>query len=287
MMLRETLRQGIHLCVAHAPAASKVRRVGASKVKTRERVKERLAWVVYFLRLASVAMAAGGVTAALVWFNPREKLENFTSKTINEVQVEGSFLLLSKSETTAMIAGLVSGTFIDLDIASLKEKLEQNPWIDVVTVAREWPDKLIVRVAEQQPIARWGEKGFINMRADIIEVEKTTKIQSLPYLNGDDRFAKEVMQQYLRMSKLLQSHDLALSSVSLDATLAWDITLNEDMKVRLGRDRILQKLQYLVNAKNSVLKNDFTKVKAIDMRYPSGFAVAWKETEQTYTAAGG
>lgn len=243
-------------------------------------------WIKYSGKLAVVGCAAAIITAALVWFNPKQKLQSFSGKPIKAVQLEGRFEYLNKQETSELVAGMISGTFIHLDIGALKENLESSPWIDSVIVTREWPDKLVVRVVEQQPIAQWGKKGFLNMRGDIIEVEKATKIQALPSLNGEDRFAKEIMQQYLQMNKLLQPKGLNLVSVTLDTTQAWQIVLNESIVVKLGRDRVLQKLLSLATAKNSVLKEDFDKVKAIDMRYPSGFAVAWKGDQQLVEAQG-
>lgn len=236
------------------------------------------------MRLSVVALAAGVITAGIVWFDPEEKLAKFSRKPINSVQLEGSFRYLDKEASSNMVAGLLQGSFLDLDIEALKLKLEENPWIDSVSISRSWPDKLIVRIKEQQPIAQWGNKAFLNMRGDIIEVANSAKIRTLPQLIGRDDHAKEIMQQYLSMSRILTSHDMGLTSVTLDDTLAWTISLREDIQVKLGRKRVLQKLQNLVVAKNKILRDGFFQAKAIDMRYPSGFAVAWKD-EKKYVAA--
>ncbi len=268
-------------------AQPKTRKSGASvkayrrDKKTDVRVSEVLK---YALKLAAVAAAAAVITAGLIWFDPKEKLQQLSGKPIDEVKLEGSFQFLSKDEARVLVASLVQGTFIDLDIAKLKQQLEQNPWIDSVIISREWPDKLIVRVVEQHPIAQWGKKGFLNMRGDIIEVEKTAKIHTLPFLNGEDHYAKEIMQQYLQMNKLLTPHDLNLSSVMLDKTKAWRVELSDGVVIKLGRERILQKLQALAVAKSKVLKDDFNKIESIDMRYPSGFAVMWQDQEKAYMA---
>lgn len=262
-------------------------RAGASRVARKPRGAQG---VLLFRRLAKVVVLSGvfcSVAVALVWFNPQQKIEQLTHRPINAIQIEGSFRYLSKESTEEIVEQLVSGSFLDLNIAELKRELETNPWVDSVSVAREWPDKLIVRVVEQQPIARWGEKGFLNMRGDIVHIEKATKIDALPFFKGNDVYAKEIMQQYLSMGKLLSQSNLELAAVDLDQTLAWTLTLSNGITIKLGRDRLWEKLQYLVTAKEGMLGDNLNKVQGIDMRYPGGFAVAWKDSSDEHYVAGG
>lgn len=262
-------------------------RKGASRVARKNRAGNFVVLFSALLKVVVLGCVFGGVIMALVWFDPQQKIEQLTHRPINAVQIEGSFRYLSKQSTEEVVEQLVSGSFLDLDIAQLKQELEQNPWVDSVAVSREWPDKLIVKVTEQQPIARWSEKGFLNMRGDIVYIEKTTKIDALPYFNGDDMYAKEIMQQYLTMGKLLSQSNLELTAVDLDQTMAWTLTLDGGVTVKLGRDRLWEKLQYLLAAKKGVLGENFNKVQNVDMRYPGGFAVAWKVPPNDQYVAGG
>lgn len=262
-------------------------RKGASRVAASASDARRFAFLLGLLKVVVLAGVLGSVATALVWFDPQAKVAQLTHRPINAIQIEGSFRYLSKQATEKVVEQLVSGSFLDLDINQLKDELEQNPWVDSVAVAREWPDKLIVRVVEQQPIARWGEKGFLNMRGDIVHIEKTTKIDALPSFNGDDSQARQMMQQYVSMGKLLAQSELELAAVELDETLAWTLTLDSGITIKLGRDRLWEKLQHLLVAKNGALGESFDKVQNIDMRYPGGFAVAWKVApEDQYVAEG-
>ena len=262
-------------------------RQGASRKASKIKSGQRVGLIRQGIKLFVLAGVLCGVATALVWFDPQSKIQHLTHRPINEIQIEGSFRYLSRQTTETVVRQLVSGSFLDLDIEQLKKELEKNPWVDSVAVAREWPDKLVVKVIEQQPIARWGEKGFLNMRGDIVHIKKTSKIDALPFLNGEDNHAKEVMQQYLSMGKLLSQSQLELAAVNLDQTLAWSLTLSSGVTIKLGHDRLWEKLQYLLAAKNGVLGQNFEKVESIDMRYPGGFAVAWKTSEDAQYVAGG
>lgn len=229
------------------------------------------------VKMTLVAITVAALLTVIVRFSPQEKLQQYTHRPIKQVQIEGSFQFTEREELQRVIELYVQDSFLQMDLHRLKHQMEQHPWIDSVSVARMWPDKLVVRVMEQQPIARWGEKGFLNMRGDIIEVEKTSKIQSLPLLHGDDRDAREIMGQYLRIGKLLAQQDLVLSAVELDPTRSWTLTLQSGLTIKLGRDRLWEKLQNLLTAKNGDLGNHFDQIQMVDMRYPGGFAVRWKD----------
>lgn len=238
------------------------------------------------VKIALVAIAVAALLTFILRFNPQDKLHEYTHRPIKQVQIEGSFQYIEKEELQGAVELYVKDSFLRLDLNQLKQQLERHAWIDTVAVARIWPDRLVVRVVEQQPIARWGAKGFLNMRGDIIEVEKTTKIQSLPLLHGDDRDAREIMGQYLRMGKLLAQQDLVLGAVELDRTRSWTLTLQSGLTIKLGRDRLWEKLHNLLAAKNGELGKRFEQIQIVDMRYPGGFAVRWKEPADARVAGG-
>lgn len=221
-----------------------------------------------------------GVVILIVWLKPQDILKKITNRPIESVQIDGEFLYLSRQRTEEAIVGYIDGGFLQLDINTLKERLELNPWVDRVSVARLWPDVLRITIIEQQPIARWGSEGFLNMRGDIVFVEDNDKLQSLPLLFGNNRYAKQVMQQYLFIAKLMGSNAGALTTVQLDETMSWTLEFDNDLIVRLGREQVLEKLQHLVAASRGALAGRIADIKTIDMRYTNGFSVAWKEEDE-------
>lgn len=267
-------------------SSARVTRSGATRARGKLGLGRYRFFGAAMLKTLLLAVFLGGIATAFWYFEPREKLQQFTHRPIKQVQIEGTFQFISSEALQEQIEIYVKDSFLELQLSDLKSQLEKNPWIDTVAIARVWPDKLIVRVSEQQPIAQWGKKGFLNMRGDIVEVEKTTKIQALPLLQGNDRYAQEIMGQYLRIGKLLAQQELVLAGVELDDTRAWTLTLQSGITIKLGRERLWEKLQYLLTAKNGELGKDFHKIQLVDMRYPSGFAVTWKSAEANQLVAG-
>lgn len=265
---------------AKKPVKSQPKKRPATGASPRARKAQAVASTGMIRRIFKSAVlisVLGGVGFALHSIDVVEKWNNFYQKPITEVQIDGKFLYLTHASVQAQVNETLAGNFLDLDLVELKKHLETDPWVDYVTVARKWPGKLIIQVTEQQPIARWGQSGFLNMRGDIIRVNNNKKLEVLPLLSGDDRYAQDVMQQYLRMGKLLAQSEMSLASVELDNTLAWTFTTDSGLRVQLGRDQIWEKLQYLIAAKRTALAKKFDQVASVDLRYHNGLAVTWKD----------
>ena len=76
---------------------------------------------------------------------------------MERVAITGDLAHVSRDALTERISGSLSGGFLWLDLAAIREPLEALPWVHRVVVRRQWPDSIEVRVIEQRAIAHWGE----------------------------------------------------------------------------------------------------------------------------------
>ncbi len=262
--------------------------VGASPVRRGKAVTNsgrRRLWA----RISTVIIGGGLLVSLVVWAEPMDYVKRLANRPIASIGIEGQFRYLSQQKVQALVAERVKGNFLQLDMTALKNAMELNPWIDRVSIARQWPDKLLVRVEEQQPIARWGDHAFVNMRGDIIEVADNHVLDHLPLLHGGNRHAREVMQKYVQMARLLSTAELSLDEVHLDETRSWTLQLVNGTTLRVGREQVFERLQRFLDVYPKELAAKMNKIDAIDLRYDNGFAVAWKQTglEQVAMAEAG
>ena len=253
------------------------RKSGASRVAPKQRKSFPVKMVIALL-LPIVTFA--GIVWSLDRFEPYSQFESFVNKPIKRINIEGEFNRVSKQEVKMQVDRLISNTFLELDILALQSGIADHPWIDSVSVRRKWPDTLVIRVNEQRPIARWGEKHFLNSNGEIIASTETTELGHLPLLVGENRYAKNIMQQYLVFNKLMNENELKLNRVSLDNTWAWSVTLNNNIEIKLGRENSFDKLKKLTHVLQQDLIEEISKIKIIDMRYDNGFALTWVETNE-------
>ncbi|HEY7771858.1 MAG TPA: FtsQ-type POTRA domain-containing protein [Marinagarivorans sp.] len=208
---------------------------------------------------------------------PLAIIQQHTNKPIASVNVQGDFKYVEQAKIEALVAEKLTDTFLELDIVGLKDHLEKHPWIDRAIVTRQWPDTLLIKISEQQPIARWNSKDFLNLRGEIVNLADKTELNHLPLLKADDRYAEKVMQQYVLVAKLLGNYKFAPLVLELDNTLAWSLEVSPAIEVRLGRDDVLVKLQRLMQVLTTELVDQVRNIEAVDMRYKQGFSVAWKQ----------
>ncbi len=229
------------------------------------------------IKSLSAVMAVALVVGLILVMEPMAYLKQVTNRPIASIAIKGQFRYLSQQKVQAMVAERVADTFLQLDMHELKAAMEQNPWIDSVAISRHWPDSLVVTVNEQQPIARWGDDAFMNMRGDIIEVADNRILEHLPMLHGGKHYAQDVMQKYVQITRLLSPAELELREVNLDETLSWTLQLQNGIVIRVGREHVFEKLQRLLAVFPRELAAKAERVESIDLRYSDGFAVSWKQ----------
>ncbi|WP_053979274.1 cell division protein FtsQ/DivIB [Marinagarivorans algicola] len=252
--------------------ASPKKRKATSKVATRYRVP----WKSIGMSLVLVSLL-GFMGWSLYKIEPLKIIQEYTNRPIANVSIQGEFKYASQAHIEALVAEKLSNTFLELDIMALKSHLEKHPWIDRAVVARQWPDTLLIKIIEQQPIARWNNQGFLNLRGEIVNLSNKTELNHLPLLRADDRYTERVMQQYVLMAKLLSEYQFAPLVLELDNTLAWSLTIAPAVTIKLGRDDSIEKLQRLMRVLQHDLNHHAAYIETVDMRYKQGFAISWKQ----------
>ncbi|MEY4590575.1 MAG: Cell division protein FtsQ, partial [Pseudomonadota bacterium] len=237
------------------------------------RIQWSLAWLKPLLLWLIYGSLCSGIIASIVMLDPKTRLEQLMNRPIAGVSVESEFKYIDQPQTQSLVTQHLSPTFLELDMQGLKKALEANPWIDKVIVARTWPDRLLVRIQEQKPIARWGSEGFINMRGEIIRVSNTAHLSQLPLFDCEERYALELMQHYPVIKNIVAANGLTPVRLTLDKTLSWTLEFTPALTIRLGREKTLEKLQNMAKILRTDLTREVTRMSQIDMRYENGFAV--------------
>lgn len=215
-----------------------------------------------------VTLGIGGYFAA-------EPVANLLERPLSSVTVEGEFLYVSKERTMELISAELDGDFLQLDLMRLKGVLESDPWVEYAALGRRWPDVLLVKIVEQQPIALWGDKSFMNQRGEIIHVDSVESLLGFPRLDGEEGDAPGIMRQYQDLSQLLRTRGLEIIALSCDQKKSWRMTLKGGAEIIVGRDQVMEKMQRFLTVYDQHLSSLWSDIKAIDVRYTNGIAVQW------------
>jgi cell division protein FtsQ len=178
-----------------------------------------------------------------------------------------------------LVNAKIDGGFLSMNLNQLRQDLQSHPWIHEVSVRREWPSTLKVEVVEEVPIARWGKQGFLNRLGDQLSLPENSDLQSLPVLEADFGSSQDMIAQYMLLAELLVPTDLKLTELQRDAVGAWQVETATGVRIVLGRDQIVEKIRRLVVVWRSGLDIQLNNIAIIDLRYPNGLAVSWRDQD--------
>jgi cell division protein FtsQ len=190
---------------------------------------------------------------------------------LQSVRLSAAPQRVGAEEVLQVVRNEVQGNFFTVDIEHLRQSLEKLPWVRNVSIRREFPRSLEVRLEEQQALARWNNSALVNRQG---EVFVAVSEQVLPGFIGQDGTAAEVTQHYAQFSQQLAALDLQVTRLALSPRHAWQLRLSNGMVLELGREDMQQRLARFVE----VYPYSFTaiqgRVRYVDLRYHNGFAVS-------------
>ncbi len=198
---------------------------------------------------------------------------------LRSIEVEGELTHVRRPDIVAVLEGRVSGTFFTVDLDALRARFELIPWVRRAEVRRHWPDRLVVRLEEHVPLARWGvpEDGrLVDTQGDVFGASESS---DLPVFAGPAGSEREVARRYAEFSALLQPLKFSVRQVLLSERLAWQLRTGDGLVIELGRDvdgdPVPARLQRFVQAYPATLQQVGGDHSAwrVDLRYPNGFAL--------------
>jgi len=196
---------------------------------------------------------------------------------IQHVRVEGEFQHIKKSFIQEKVSPLLNKGYFFADLLAIQRAIKQLAWVDRVIVQRIWPDKISIRIYEQKPIARWQGQYLLNGRAEVFYPENKEDFQLLPNLNvplGEQKRFLKIMQE---SSSALKLHNLKVVEFIVTPRQSWKVILDNGLHIQLGRHNPQKRFLQLIETLSLLGQKRLMKAARIDMRYPNGYTIAWRE----------
>ena len=242
------------------------RRGGASSSSTLPDINWRL---VIFLSLIIIPLLM--VIFALNWIKQPENLM------IKAVEVQGNLKYLDRSSLQPIIEPFVKTNLYLLDTKHLEEEIEFNPWVYSASLTSVWPDKLVVKIREQDPIAFWGDEGMVNEFGEVIEVDLPNQKGKLPKLYSPFDKGREMVEGYIKIREWMKDFPVDIVEFTEDGRGSWQLKLANGMLVKIGRKEHERRLRRFMVGYRNQLVGQVEAIHTVDLRYTNGFAVKWNK----------
>ncbi|HSW71307.1 MAG TPA: cell division protein FtsQ/DivIB, partial [Gammaproteobacteria bacterium] len=104
---------------------------------------------------------------------------------------------------------------------------------------------------------------------------------TLPYFIGPDGTQGTMLQFFNDFNRELLPLHAKITSLELTPYQLWHLTLDNGIRLHLGHKNILTHLSQFVKVYPKIIGNKVKDVEYVDLRYPNGMAVKWKESKVT------
>lgn len=232
-------------------------------------------WRAMAIVSAAVAVMAGAYPLT-VWL---------LNRPIETIVINGTFHRVTPIQLEAIVEPYARAGFLEIDLAGTRRELTALAWIASAEVRRKWPGTLEIQVREETPIACWGERGLLNSDGELFLARADHVPAELPRLHGPAGTEAQVTARYFAVQEQLEHRGLSATTMTLDGRGAWAFTTNSGLQVRLGANGIDERIARFFEILDGTLAHYAGEVDYVDMRYPNGFAIGWKNREPARAAA--
>lgn len=195
---------------------------------------------------------------------------------IQKIEIEGDLQYATEEELRSDFSVLLGQSLLSVSLSDALAVVLSSEWVASAEIRKVWPNTLQVLVHEYSPLAYWGDRQIISTSAEVIAPRKLPKLP-LTRLYGPDDSSDVVLEQFGLVSQVLTSTSLRVSTLTLEPRGAWSIIFTNGVKVKLGREEILERLQRFIAVYKSDLSGRIDQITSVDARYPHGVAVGWKK----------
>lgn len=204
-------------------------------------------------------------------------LERWLNQPVQQVVVSGNLEQVDPALIQRQLLAYTGTRYIELPLAQIRQQLAADPWVDHAELYRRWPQALEVVVHENRPIARWGRGGLVNERGQVFEPASVAGFEALPLLSGPANQGALMMRQYRDFTQQLRPLGLKIHVLEMEARGAWTLTLDNGIRLMVGRGKILQRMERFLKIYQAQLVDYAQRIKSIDVRYTNGLTVTWHE----------
>tara|TARA_A100001015_G_scaffold146802_1_gene162728 strand:- start:371 stop:1030 length:660 start_codon:yes stop_codon:yes gene_type:complete len=181
---------------------------------------------------------------------------------IKEIKIENNEIL--KDQELINIFSFLYGTnIIFLNSYKLKKNIDQNSFVKKIEIKKIFPDKLVIKVFEKEPIAilidKYQKKYYLGKKSDLIEFRKLLKYENLPIVKREPRNFKKLFDDLIKIN-FPTNQILTYQHFKVNR---WNIEMIDKKILKLPEKNYTESLTNFMSIKD---KSNFEKYKIFDYR---------------------
>jgi cell division protein FtsQ len=245
-------------------------------VRTKPRKTPGRTWIKkgYLVLVLVVLLVSAGVAFSLVLV--RASVRMFP---VREILFSGNMHITEAELNT--LAGVRPGEgLLTVSGRDVSSRLLQSPWIRTVSIRKDLPDRLMIRVSEATPFAildRKGQAFLIDEKGRLLEKIHGDSVPFLPIISADPERMHESFIEAIRLAAVIKERKIATerNRVEIIANVKAPEELSlvvDSVVIKIGRGDYEQKLERLFALEDEIRKRMVT-VDYVDLRFANRVVV--------------
>jgi cell division protein FtsQ len=226
-------------------------------------------------RLVGLSLLAALLAFAMV----ADRLLQPDAYPVKQVSFEGEFHYVTPEQLRRVVGEQAVGSYFALDLSKLEAAARSIPWVDQVSIRREWPQSLHVRYTEHRLVAHWDDGRWLSASGALLNLPGHEALERLPGLAGPEGTHTKVLARYRQYRELLDAVGLELNGLELGPRYSWVARVSAgdgvSFSLLLGKIEAGARLRRFLHSYVAVLAPSAARIRYVDLRYPNGFAVGW------------
>ncbi len=181
---------------------------------------------------------------------------------IQEIKIENNNILKDQ-ELIRVFSFLYNKNIIFLNSYELKQNIDQKSFIEKIEIKKIFPDKLVIKVFEKEPIAilidKYKKKYYLGKKTDLIEYRNILKFEHLPIVEGELKSFKKLFNNLIKINFPTEE----IKSYRLFKINRWNIEMIDKKILKLPEKNYIESLKNFMIIKD---KSNFEKYKTFDYR---------------------
>jgi len=181
---------------------------------------------------------------------------------IKEIKIENNEIL-DNQELIKIFSFLYSKNIIFLNSYELKKNIDQNSFIEKIEIKKIFPDKIVIKVFEKEPIAiiidKYQKKNYLGKKTNLIKFRKILKYENLPIVRGEPNNFKKLFNNLIKINFPIDQ----IISYQHFKINRWNIEMIDGKILKLPEKNFTESLINFMSIKD---KSNFEKYKIFDYR---------------------
>jgi len=197
---------------------------------------------------------------------------------IRYLKVEAPYRHVSADRLRATVEPFLHKGFFATRLGRVQKAVAALPWVASAEARKVWPDTLVLRVYEREPIAHWNGSELVGRDGRVFDAPGGAAMKGLPELSGPEAREPDVLAFYRTVSKQFAGVGLRVSGVDLSGRDSWRLQLAGGAELVVGNVDPEPRLRRFLDTYPRLIQDgggeSFSRV---DLRYANGYAVRWKQ----------